>query len=434
MSLLCKGQPELADEVILTLLDAVHGAEIFVDTATAHFAALAIAERKARRRRPCAGGSCVALPCEDDVFDPATVAEIEREARKLALEFAAAKVRASFLDWKDRAEALGELTEILLLVASSCRRGWDLSHAPLHLAALHDVTALRARVAHLVRLRELIQRLGRLRAPAACTDETVLAKIAGPLRRVVPRKVPHADVVARTDVRGIERSDDLARMLPSEAIHLLRPRLKLVWHARRAERALLCYRAEGTTLRTELREETLDDGRQLDEPRPERGPMIVCVDTSGSMDGHRALIAKAVVLQIMMTAHDEERGCYVLSFSGPGDVVEHELAFTAEGVAALLRFVLLEFGGGTDVSEPLRRAMVRHREARWTKADILLVSDGQFEVPREIAREIAARRADSNLRVHGLVVGGTDTAAMAELCDDVETFAHLVAAEQNGRG
>ena len=43
------------------------------------------------------------------------------------------------------------------------------------------------------------------------------------------------------ETRGIRRSDRIARMLPAEAMLLGHPRLRLVWHARRAERTLLSY-------------------------------------------------------------------------------------------------------------------------------------------------------------------------------------------------
>jgi len=37
----------------------------------------------------------------------------------------------------------------------------------------------------------------------------------------------------------------ISRMLPSELVFLGHPQLKMLWHARRAEKALLTYRVEG---------------------------------------------------------------------------------------------------------------------------------------------------------------------------------------------
>jgi uncharacterized protein with von Willebrand factor type A (vWA) domain len=45
-------------------------------------------------------------------------------------------------------------------------------------------------------------------------------------------------------------------------------------------------------------------------PEPlERGPIILCLDTSGSMRGAPEHIAKAVVIAALQAAHQARRGC-----------------------------------------------------------------------------------------------------------------------------
>ena len=53
--------------------------------------------------------------------------------------------------------------------------------------------------------------------------------------------------------------------------------------------------------------------------------MLVCVDTSGSMQGGAEAVAKAVVLEAVRTAHAQKRACHVFAFSGPEEIVESEL-------------------------------------------------------------------------------------------------------------
>lgn len=48
------------------------------------------------------------------------------------------------------------------------------------------------------------------------------------------------------------------------------------------------------------------------------GPIILCLDTSGSMRGARELVAKALALECMRGAHRQQRPCYLYAFSGPG--------------------------------------------------------------------------------------------------------------------
>ena len=55
-------------------------------------------------------------------------------------------------------------------------------------------------------------------------------------------------------------------------------------------------------------------------PTADRGPILLCVDTSGSMRGPREVVAKALALECMRAAKAQERGCFVFAFAGPQEV------------------------------------------------------------------------------------------------------------------
>ncbi len=57
-------------------------------------------------------------------------------------------------------------------------------------------------------------------------------------------------------------------------------------------------------------------------PTADRGPILLCIDTSGSMRGARETVAKALALECMRAAKAQERGCYVFAFAGPQEVRE----------------------------------------------------------------------------------------------------------------
>lgn len=431
---LCRGEPDLVDEVLSTILDAVTGAERLCFSATAHFAGLTLAEHRRRREicRACEGESRGSGRSDGDGgtakphYDDATRAAIRAEARRIATDIAAAKIRSEISVWTERADAIRELRDIVVGLAP--RRGWNLSRGLLKALAVKSATSAYDLVKHLRRLRDLVLYLGRLKDPANESTETIFERISGRMKRELPRPEIPEEPDPGPELRDLERSGDFSRMLPSEAVWLMHPTLARAWHARRAENALLVYRAEQQARVVRIREEDVDDGADIEVSRRVRGPVIVCLDTSGSMDGSPGDLAKAIVLHLTMTAHDEGRSVYVYAFSGPGDVVEHELTFDGDGAEALLAFLVLSFSGGTDVSEPIRRALQRHDEAKWSRADLLLVSDGEFAVPREISSAIAKRRAETDLRVHGLLIGD-DSRAMACLCSDVHRFRDWVSAE-----
>jgi uncharacterized protein with von Willebrand factor type A (vWA) domain len=172
---------------------------------------------------------------------------------------------------------------------------------------------------------KIIRELGRARPTDeddAASQSLVEVMEQAVALRAESRSVRVPDMPGET--RGIHRSDRIARMLPAEAMLLGHPRLRLVWHARRAERSLLCYEDDDRMTETRLHEAPVLQPRPglMPARRLEMGPMLVCVDTSGSMQGGSEAVAKAVVLEAMRAAHAQGRACHVFAFGGPDEVIE----------------------------------------------------------------------------------------------------------------
>lgn len=209
-------------------------------------------------------------------------------------------------------------------------------------------------------------------------------------------------------------------MLPSEAANLGHPTLRLLWHARRAERALITYRVEGIELeRHSVVREVLEE-LEREVSRPQRGPIIVALDTSGSMSGAPELVAKALVLEAMRRANLERRRCFVYAYGGPSEVVEHELEVSEKGIGRLLNFLSFSFHGGTDIGA-VQRVLDRLEQEEWTKADVLIVGDGEWRAPAGLLRSVAEAK-ESNHRFHGVQVGSISHSGMHTLCDPVHIF------------
>lgn len=322
--------------------------------------------------------------------------------------------------WRERAAAWAQLAEVFDDLSALLGRGWDLSQGLLQHLGWSDLVRLRKWIAELPELRAIIQSLGQLRDSDA-DEETVSETLFEPVLRLEEElrevHVPHLPA----ETRGLRRGADLARMLPSEAAILGHPQLKMLWHARRAERALLCYEVAGTAIERELVEREHLEARERKRPRPERGPIMVVVDTSGSMHGAPERVAKALALEAATTAHREGRACYLYAFSGPEQVLEHELSLDAEGIGALLSFLSSTFQGGTDPDGALSRALARLEERAWRKADVILISDGEWHTGAKVEAAIARVR-DEGTRLHGVRVGGHDGDAMSRLCDPMHRF------------
>jgi uncharacterized protein with von Willebrand factor type A (vWA) domain len=151
----------------------------------------------------------------------------------------------------------------------------------------------------------------------------------------------------------------------------------------------------------------------------EAGPMLICVDTSGSMQGGPEAVAKAVVLEAMRTAHAQQRACHVFAFGGPGEIVELELGMDMAGIVQLAQFLGQGFRGGTDVCGPIERVVERLAEERWQLADLLLASDGEFGATPDTIAALARAKADLGLKVLGVLIGDRKAPGMLELADDL---------------
>ncbi|MCP4807756.1 MAG: VWA domain-containing protein, partial [Proteobacteria bacterium] len=275
--------------------------------------------------------------------------------------------------WGERARAWAQVHDVFGDLGAMMGRGWDLSRGVLRHTGWQDVVRLQKLIEQLPQVQEIVASLGRLQD--SDSDENVVDTIFVAVRRLEEERREVRSPLVPAETRGVERSGSIARMLPSEAALFGHPVGRLLWHARRAERALMTYRVEGVEYElVDVETEGLEE-RRRERPRPERGPILAIVDTSGSMHGTPEKVAKALVLEALRTAHSEKRRCYLYAYSGPGQVLEHELSLTPEGIGNLLVFLGQSFGGGNDEAGMLAHVLDRLDTEDWSRADVVFVSD-----------------------------------------------------------
>ena len=323
-------------------------------------------------------------------------------------------------DWKQRRDEMDELIDVFGDLPKNTR--WDLLRGVLAGSSWQEVVRIRRLLEHLPELARIIRALGRAHAtdqpdPASHSTVPALEQREGLVRRTRMVRVPHLPGATR----GIFRSDRVARMLPAEAMLLGHPRLRLVWHARRAERTLLTYEDDDRMQERVLENAPVWQPSTHREPqrRLEMGPIIVCVDTSGSMQGGAEAVAKATVLEAVRTAHAQQRACHLFAFSGPDELVERKIELDAQGIGDLAEFLGQTFRGGTDICGPLARSLDLLQEERLQCADLLIVSDGEFGATRDLAERLRSCKAEQGVRVQGILIGDRETIGLLELADDI---------------
>jgi uncharacterized protein with von Willebrand factor type A (vWA) domain len=205
------------------------------------------------------------------------------------------------------------------------------------------------------------------------------------------------------EVTGVALSGEVARALPSELGLLGDPELEDLFLLRWQERRLMSL-------------ELLGGGMDGVAGGGKRGPVIACVDTSGSMRGPPGVIAKAALLAVVRRVVPEGRAVHVLLFGSRGEQTELRLRRGA-GLEDLLAFLALRFDGGTDFDTPLARALVLLGERDLQQADLLLVTDGMARASQAIEAAVLRAKAERGVRCFGVIVPGGVADYVAPLCD-----------------
>jgi uncharacterized protein with von Willebrand factor type A (vWA) domain len=349
---------------------------------------------------------------------------IDRPANQSRGEAIAQMVDAFSAEWTREKGDWEALLALLQSLGDASALSWDELRGLLRQRERREwreVERLAALLQARPELTALIRRLGReqrgLAMPALPPQREAGTDDARSGRKAVRTTLPGAP----GELLGLTHGDRLERMLPSEAQQLRHPVLRKLWRARRAEARLLHYDSQADLI--DWRPDPSTPPRERDAPpAPEalqRGPMIVALDTSGSMRGAPEAIAKAIVVEALRTADRERRGCKLIAFGAAGELLERDLALTGSGLAALLDVIGQGFDGGTDVQAPIERAIECVRERRWASADLLIASDGEFGCTPTTLAALDEARATLGLRVQGVLIGDRETLGLMNVADQI---------------
>ena len=214
-------------------------------------------------------------------------------------------------------------------------------------------------------LQELARRLGRIEIIAQQAQKTKMEYVSG-------------------ETANIELGRDLARLLPSEMVKLLSPELRKDWKRRYAEGTLMQYRL-------------------VSQEPVGRGPVVVCVDESGSMGGPRILWAKAVALGLAKIAAQQHRGFVYIPFSVRAEAMEYPKGVTPEGMLAIAKHF---YGAGTEFTPPLNEAIKVLNESEFDKGDLVFLTDGAGDVSGTMFEWMMNTKRERKFRAVGILVGG----------------------------
>lgn len=204
------------------------------------------------------------------------------------------------------------------------------------------------------------------------------------------------DINSREEIVGIRMGRDLEFVLPSELALLSNMETEVLFDLKYIEGNLMCFEMQG------MQSHYQDVESILESSINKKGPMILCIDTSGSMQGTPEFIAKAVALYFASEAMKEKRACLLINFSTSIQTLE---LTQPKGLNTLIEFLKMSFYGGTDVAPSLDFALSLLEQKNYERADLFVVSDFiMATLPQVQYQKIQSAKEKGN-QFYSLVIG-----------------------------
>lgn len=213
-------------------------------------------------------------------------------------------------------------------------------------------------------------------------------------------------------VVDIETSRNIQHALPSEMLVL--DVEEAVFMQRYATGALLTY--------------------QLEDEEPQgHGPVVCCVDCSGSMQGDSEIWAKAVELATLKLAQRERRSFRGIHFSNYNQLCSWDFSAGNVSMTDALQMAEHFFNGGTDFNRALDQALDAIEESDYQRADLLFITDGQARVSPEMSARFQRAKEAKNFDMTLVVIGAsvnTNAGQIGALADTTVMLSRILEAGQ----
>jgi len=226
------------------------------------------------------------------------------------------------------------------------------------------------------------------------------------------RKTEHAP----GELTGIEQSDDLAALIPSELAALGVPAMRAAFAVRMSERRLFTYATRG-------------------EEHAGHGAIIAAIDCSGSMAEPsvggltREAWAKACALALLDQARAGKRDFAAVLFGSATELKVYQFPRGQAAIGEVLDFAEFFWDGGTDFEAPLSLAAdlleAEYNQDGRQRGDIVLITDGECGVSETWMRAYHDRKAALGYRTFGIALGGQPGPVLTALSDNLRSIHDL---------
>ncbi len=212
------------------------------------------------------------------------------------------------------------------------------------------------------------------------------------------------------ELSSVTVGDKIQDVLPSELMTLTHPTTKRSFYRKMTDKQLMVYAKEAHKQKS-------------------KGPIIVCVDTSGSMLGNAEIWSKAITIGMLEIAEMQKRdfACILYSGSARAPIILKKGEKDPEKV---IKIAETFFGGGTNFESPLEKAMKLMEESVFSKGDIVFITDGECDVSDNFLKHYQKVKDKKEFSTLGILInlgkyGYTDV-TLRKFCDDVVCISKVV--------
>ena len=232
-------------------------------------------------------------------------------------------------------------------------------------------------------LKEIVDMMGREKHHGTEQKDATITKY-------IPLLLAPAKTIAEVD--GVTIGNTIQQALPSEMVYLSEHDTEDIFYHRFATNQL-------QQLASKPPMKKKSDRTQQDQPRLCKGPIIVSVDTSGSMNGRPMQVAHSLLFQLLYMAKKQKRACYLITYSVRAQAID--LA-SPSNWRLVKNFLQRGFSGGTDGNQMLQTAIATLHSKQYAMADVLIISDFEWPCPHNNILKMMDHEKSQGTKFYGL--------------------------------
>ena len=206
-------------------------------------------------------------------------------------------------------------------------------------------------------------------------------------------------------IEDVKTGNRVEKLLASETMKLKNDTTKAEFYKRYNEKSLLEYETQNNT-------------------RKKQGPIIVAIDTSGSMSGEREAWSKAVAVSLLEIAGIQKRNFAAVFF----DTRAYKTIEIEKGKATpqeILDVAETFSSGGTSFEPALEECLRVLNKSKFSKADVVFITDGESAVSMEFKNKLKTKKKEKDFRVISIAISAYRTQALEEISDEVHSLYDL---------